>query len=418
MTLHLKDARVLLYSHDTFGLGHLRRCRAIAEALVEEISGLQVLIISGAPIAGAFDWRARVDFVKIPSVIKLRNGEYTSLAEHVDLSDTLRMRRSIILETARSFAPDVFIVDKEPMGLHDEVEPALAWLKARGRTRLVLGLRDVMDGPGLLAREWQRKNLMPRIERYFDEVWVYGPQGFHDPLEGLEVPLSLARRIRFVGFLKRRAYGVAAPPTTPPYLVATAGGGGDGFEMLGCVIAAYRRRPDLPLPAVVVLGPYMPAEQRRALQAAAADMQRLRVIEFSPRMEDLMAGAEAVVCMSGYNTWCEVLSFDKPALLVPRTEPREEQLIRARRAAALNAATMLMPDQAADPDLMAEAIRALSLQPPPSIGYPHPDLGGLATICGIVGEWLSGQARRGNAGRAGGAAGGPEGAGIAPGPCP
>ncbi|HRM76521.1 MAG TPA: hypothetical protein PLI13_17720, partial [Paracoccus sp. (in: a-proteobacteria)] len=137
MTTRLKDARVLLYSHDTFGLGHLRRCRAIAHALVEAYSGMQVLIISGAPIAGAFDYRARVDFVKVPSVIKLRNGEYTSLAEHVDLSDTLKMRRSMILETARSFAPDVFIVDKEPMGLQGEIEETLAYLKTQG-TRLVL----------------------------------------------------------------------------------------------------------------------------------------------------------------------------------------------------------------------------------------------------------------------------------------
>src|SRR6478736_1616387 len=32
----MRDARILIYSHDTFGLGHLRRCRAIAHALVQE----------------------------------------------------------------------------------------------------------------------------------------------------------------------------------------------------------------------------------------------------------------------------------------------------------------------------------------------------------------------------------------------
>ena len=51
----LNDVRVLMYSHDTFGLGHLRRCRTIAHALVEKFKGVQVLIISGSPIAGAFD---------------------------------------------------------------------------------------------------------------------------------------------------------------------------------------------------------------------------------------------------------------------------------------------------------------------------------------------------------------------------
>jgi len=114
----LNDARILMYSHDTFGLGHLRRCRTIAHALVEHYSGLSVLIVSGSAIAGAFDFRARVDFVKIPSVIKLRNGEYTSLHRHIDLSDTLNMRSSIIRHTAESFKPDIFIVDKEPMGCY------------------------------------------------------------------------------------------------------------------------------------------------------------------------------------------------------------------------------------------------------------------------------------------------------------
>ncbi|HCJ72110.1 MAG: hypothetical protein J0G97_18690, partial [Rhizobium pusense] len=114
MSSRLNDARILMYSHDSFGLGHLRRCRTIAHALVEDYRGLNVLIISGATIAGAFDYRARVDFVKIPSVIKLRNGEYTSMDRHIDLQETLKMRRSIIYHTAESFQPDIFIVDKEP----------------------------------------------------------------------------------------------------------------------------------------------------------------------------------------------------------------------------------------------------------------------------------------------------------------
>ena len=322
MTTRLRDARVLLYSHDTFGLGHLRRCRAIAHALVEAYSGMQVLIISGAPIAGAFDSRARVDFVKVPSVIKLRNGEYTSLAEHVDLSDTLKMRRAMILETARSFAPDLFIVDKEPMGLQGEIEDTLAYLRTQG-TRLVLGLREVMDSPALLAAEWDRKNMIPRIREYFDDIWVYGPRGFHDPLEGIVVPKALRERMTYVGFLKRNAYGLAPRPVEEPYILVTPGGGGDGADLVRAVIEAYCHHPELPSRAVIVTGPYMPAEQRNELQDRARQNPKLEMMDFSPRMEDLMADAKAVICMSGYNTWCEVLSFDKPTLLVPRTEPRE-----------------------------------------------------------------------------------------------
>ena len=145
MSAHSKsDSRVLIYSHDTFGLGHLRRCREIAHSLVENHKHLSVLILSGSPIIGSFDFRARVDFVRVPGVIKLRNGAYTSLNLHIDIEHTLSMRASIIQHTAEIFDPDVFIVDKEPLGLHGEAVETMRSLSLRG-TRLVLGLRDVMD---------------------------------------------------------------------------------------------------------------------------------------------------------------------------------------------------------------------------------------------------------------------------------
>src|SRR5215213_10307712 len=99
--------RILIYSHDTFGLGHLRRCRAIAHSLVENFKQLSVLILSGSPIIGSFDFRARVDFVRVPGVIKLRNGEYTPLNLHLDIREMMSMRASIIQHTAEAFEPDM-----------------------------------------------------------------------------------------------------------------------------------------------------------------------------------------------------------------------------------------------------------------------------------------------------------------------
>ena len=128
-----------MYSHDTMGLGHLRRCRAIAHALVEEDKDVSVLILSGSPIIGNFDFRTRVDFVRIPGVIKLRNGDYTSLNPHLDIEETVQLRESIIRKTAESFDPDLFIVDKEPWGLRGEVKPTLEMLRSRAARRWCSG---------------------------------------------------------------------------------------------------------------------------------------------------------------------------------------------------------------------------------------------------------------------------------------
>ncbi len=70
--------------------------------------------------------------------------------------------------------------------------------------------------------------------------------------------------------------------------------------------------------------------------------------------------------MGGYNTFGEILSLDKPALIVPRSIPRKEQTIRASRAARLGLVSMLDPDNGRDPAIMAAALNQLPNQEPPS----------------------------------------------------
>ncbi|HBF30347.1 glycosyltransferase family protein [Rhizobium sp.] len=389
MLKRLSNARILMYSHDTFGLGHLRRCRTIAHSLVEDYRGVQVLIISGATIAGAFDYRARVDFVKIPSVIKLHNGEYTSMDRHIDLHETLKMRQSIIRHTAESFEPDMFIIDKEPLGLRGEVEDTLVYLKTKG-SRLVLGLRDVMDAPHLLEAEWKRNDVLTKIAKLYDDVWIYGPPDFYDPLTGIDVPQALRDKMQFVGFLQRNALGGTRSEHAPheDYLLVTTGGGGDGADLVRDVIAAYQADPTLDHHALVVLGPYMPVEMRQKFMEAGANHPKLKIIEFDNRMEDLISGAKAVVAMGGYNTYCEILSFDKPALIVPRTEPRQEQLIRATRASELGLVSMVSADDSSNALAFAQAIKDVLKRDPPSISAPGMHLEGLPTISRLVAESL------------------------------
>jgi predicted glycosyltransferase len=177
------------------------------------------------------------------------------------------------------------------------------------------------------------------------------------------------------------------------YILVTTGGGGDGADLIHNVIDAYREDPSLQHKALVVLGPYMPARKRRKLINKGAKVPHIKIIEFDNRMEELIAGAKAVVAMGGYNTYCEILSFDKPALIVPRVSPREEQLIRARRAAELGLIEMLLPEEAEDSRRFAEALKALPGRPAPSRSSPDLRLGGLVNISEIVGDWLDQRSR-------------------------
>src|SRR5204862_7309645 len=392
MRAQRKDGRILIYSHDTFGLGHLRRCRAIAHALVERHKQLSVLILSGSPIIGSFDFRARVDFVRVRGVIKLRNGDCTPLTLHLDIGETLSMRASIIQHTAEIFDPDLFIVDKEPVGLRGEVLPTLKALKRRG-TRLVLGLRDVMDEPRLLEPEWQRKKALPALRELYDEIWVYGLPQICDPLEGIALPPRVRQKMVYTGYLHREVPTQGAPARLPeianrPYLLVTTGGGGDGEALIEWVLRAYEHDPLLPYPALLVLGPFMQPERQAEFMDRAARLKRVDVITFHSHLEALVARAAGVVAMGGYNTFCEVLSMDKRALIVPRTEPRLEQYIRISRAAKLGLISMLADDGRYDPAVMAAALRRLPSQNRPSDIVVPGLLEGLENVNRLVAPWL------------------------------
>lgn len=394
------NARVLIYSHDTMGLGHLRRCRAIAHSLVRRYENLSVLILSGSPIIGSFDFRARVDFIRVPGVIKLRNGEYTTLNLDIDLEKTLSMRSSIIRHTADIFDPDVFIVDKEPLGLRGEVTDTLEMLKERG-TRLVLGLRDVMDSPTLLAPEWQRKNAMPALRRLYDEIWIYGLPQICEPLADLPMPRSVADKMTYTGYLRRNVPQSALPRAAPevtkePYLLVTPGGGGDGEELIEWVISAYESQPLLPYPALLVLGPFMQPERQDEFKRRVAKLKRVEAITFDPQMESLEANAAGIIAMGGYNTFCEILSLDKRAIVVPRTEPRLEQYIRASRAQELGLIRMLEATGSLDASVMADAIRELPQQKCPSEVVVPGLLEGLENVNRLIQPWITDVAQAAN----------------------
>jgi len=387
--------RVLIYSHDTFGLGHLRRCQAIAHSLVGADAETSVLILSGSPIIGSFDYRNRVDFVRVPGVIKLSDGDYTALSLKMGLEETLALRASIIRHTADAFDPDLFIVDKEPLGLRGEVGETLAMLKQRG-VPLVLGLRDVMDDPDLLIEEWQRKNAMPALNELYDQIWVYGLAHICDPLAGLDVPSFVRRRMVYTGYLGRH-YGAAAdaaPYDGPPlprdgYILVTPGGGGDGAELVDWVLRAYETDAALPYPAVIVYGPFLDADRQAAFRARAARLHNVSTLTFDSRPEALMANALGVLAMGGYNTFCELLALDRRALVVPRKRPRLEQFIRTSRAEELGLVRMLDPDQPKYPQVMATALRHLPQQPRPSEVVVPGLLDGLANVNRLAARLLT-----------------------------
>ncbi len=328
---------ILMYSHDTYGLGHIRRTMAIASHLRSE--NTNVLILTGSPIAGRFPFPEQVDFVRIPGMIKKTNDDYQSLSIRIEQEQALSIRTNIILATAKTFRPDLFIVDKEPHGLKKEVLPTLEWLKTDSpKTTSILGLRDILDDDTTIRQDWQAKGVYQSLENLYDQIWVYGDQDIYDPISHYQIPESVKHKVTFTGYIPRKTL-----PTntwskvrkryrildTDLFVLVTTGGGGDGKEVVEHFLAMHDYYPtSLPFKSIIITGPFMPKEQRYKIQARAKQ-HGIKTLPFHPRIEELINASDLVISMGGYNTICEILTQKTPALIVPRETPRKEQLIRA-----------------------------------------------------------------------------------------
>jgi predicted glycosyltransferase len=251
------------------------------------------------------------------------------------------------------------------------VLPALEYLKSRD-CRLVLGIRDVMDEPALLVPEWERKGAKEALSRYYDEIWVYGLKEVYEPLAALNLGPEIERRITYTGYLRRELPKEAALTRYPkitkqPFVLVTTGGGGDGDDLIDWTISAYESEPGLDMPAFILFGPFINRDRRRRFMDRIAKHPKLDALTFDTKIELLMQKAAAIVAMGGYNTFCEILSLDKRALIVPRTKPRLEQHIRAVEAERLGLVRMLSDrDEPRTPERMAQALQGLASQPRPS----------------------------------------------------
>ena len=332
-------SRLLLYAHDTYGLGHLRRNLAIATHLMRSTEQLQIVLVSGSPVAGRFPMPHGLSLVSLPPVVKVAPEEYVPRDEHIGFGVVSRARAAIIADVARRFQPDALLVDHAPLGMKGELLPTFDVLRRHlPETRVVLGLRDILDDPDTVRRTWAEQGVLDVLANVYDRILVYGSPDLLDVGTAYGIPVRLRSRITYCGYVAHESdeqaaegFGSAGSSrqlglTRGSYVVGTAGGGEDGVALLR---ATLRAAAALDVECLLVAGPLMPPNVREGLANDAAATGRARVVEFVPDLQRIMAGAAAIVTMGGYNTLCEAVATGVPTVVVPRTWPRREQAIRA-----------------------------------------------------------------------------------------
>jgi predicted glycosyltransferase len=233
-----------------------------------------------------------------------------------------------------------------------------------------------LDDPATVRREWQAANNEQTVGDYFDAVWVYGDPAVHNVVRAHDFSPEIAAKVRFTGYFdhrKRLEWAHKADCSVPlsrqetrsgkRLALCLVGGGQDGSH-----VAEMFAKTVLPEDyyGLLVTGPFMPAETRQRLRRIAADNTDLEVIKQISEPVQLLQVAHRVIAMGGYNTVNEILSFGKRALIVPRVEPRQEQLIRAERFSELGLIDCIHPDRVT-PEKFAEWL-AREPEPIPPVG--------------------------------------------------
>ena len=352
--------RILVYSHDTFGLGNIRRMLRISEALVEHDPDCSVLIVTGSPMLHAFRLPPRIDYVKLPCLARDTEGTYG--VKHLDMaySDALRMRAGLILSAASDFSPDVVLVDKKPLGVGGELAPMLELLAQRSRRPAMhLLLRDILDTAAATQRVWQAHDYHGAIERFYDSVLVVGESQVFDLAEAYAFPPSTRAKLHYCGYIDRarpQLAGAVPAAAGQQRVLVHAGGGQDGVALINAAIAALGLLgPERGFACRIIGGPELDPANRARQSATAARLPNVEWIDFTDAMGAEIAAADLVVAMGGYNSVCEILGYRKRAIIVPRSVPVREQRIRAEAMARLGLLAMI-PLERLDPHRLAEQI--------------------------------------------------------------
>lgn len=370
--------KILIYSHDTFGLGNIRRTLLLAQAMRDEFTDASILMVTGSPVIHSFRIPDRVDYIKLPCLDRVEADTYEPLYLGQHGGAIKQMRQDLLHRSILSFAPDLLIVDKRPGGIDNELLPTLETLaRQRQRPRLVLGVRDILDDPERTRRSLHNSHSFELIDRYYDEVWVYGVPEIFDHLGEYAYPAHIAAKTHYCGYL-RRPVETAKRKDGAPRILVTTGGGGDGSAVVEAYLSGLLELPRrVALRTKVIFGPQMPAADRERLLARYGHLRDVKFRDFKPDLTEEYAKADLVVAMAGYNTVCELLSSGKRAVLVPREEPVQEQLIRARKLHELGLFDLVEQSQLTPTRLLSTVLAALERATP---GAALVDLDGLPRI--------------------------------------
>lgn len=357
--------KILFYSHDTMGLGHLRRNYKIAVALKASHTDLNISLLTGSTLTSHFRTLPNFDFIHLPPVRKVGKEKYESFHPEHEFESVLEQRKSIILNSIKELRPDIFWVDHAPAGMKGELLPTLKWITENDKNIVaILGLRDIIDHPDNVIPLWEEQKIYDFMRSVYRRIYIYGDSRVFNPFKEYGFPADITEKSSFTGYIagsgKDRPTPESGGKSSGAGRVFVTIGGGEwaGEIIIGNLFTAARKNNNrLPFDVTVVTGPFFPDELWELYSEMAQDLP-LKLLKFVPDIRPHIFSSDLVVSTAGYNTVTDILSCGKRALFIPRIKFRKEQFLRAKRFAELGLVKTIDPKDVT-PDILIDNIMGL-----------------------------------------------------------
>ena len=329
----MRRPRVLLYTHDGRGLGHLVRLSRVAAALQPDYS---CLIVSGHK-ESSWVTPAGCEFLRLPSFDSFfpEKAAYWGRVPFVDMDarTACEFRSQLLATTVREFAPDVIIVDHRATGSRGELAAALRQTSARK----YLLLRGVLNTESWAAEEVFTDANLSLLTDDFTRILVACDPRIGRIEDEHKRAAPLRSKLHYVGYVApvipfeareavRRRHGIAKETI---WIVCSAGGGMKSEEMMEFCSSLSETYPDAVFDVV-----WGPRAKARGIADVVGGPGTLRVWRECRELPLFHASADVVICRGGYNSLMEVAAGSARIICAPLSlGGDQEQVIHAQRLA-------------------------------------------------------------------------------------
>lgn len=337
---------VLIYTHNTRGLGHAARAVAIASQLSKLSIRPNIICVGGVDL-GATGWIPPfVEYVKLPSYSLINSPAGYSLGSatlNIPKKQLTDIRSALINTLLNKYNPNLVIVDLLPKGKQNELaEPLKKWKKKHPNSALCFSLRGIIG-----SNKYATKNVLDNssrnfLEKYYDRIWVFSDRRIINVEKEYSFSSILSEKTKYFGYITKlhpsnlsvssdvkRKIGVL---DNEKLIIVGLGSGWQAESIIDRVIQAIKDVSNKRLiKCKILLGPKLNSAKLSLLEEEIRNNEVFLKPEYRPDISSLLNSADLFIGRGGYNTISEVLLANLPAIIIPRPDEEQEQEIHAAR---------------------------------------------------------------------------------------